>query len=187
MLALISLQSCWLTLARRFANNVIETNAKKYAERGQENLSYIHSQIQQGRLAELAVAEYLSNLGYAVGSPDMGVYSARQKSFSADLVCEKTGTNFHVKSVSSENADRFGLSWSFQKEDGLLHHPTEKDLIVLCEMTQGGDALIHGIIPAQKVMGLYAEPVKESLRHTKRVLYWDSISSLAIGGEGQVC
>jgi hypothetical protein len=63
---------------------------------------------------------------------------------------------------------------SFQKEDQLTTNPTKKDVIFLC-LVNDLEVIILNYGKASKYKGLYGEPIKESLKFSKKVLYFEKI------------
>lgn len=164
-----------ISKCKKFAQDVVGTNVDRYAERNQFDVDKIIDDIFVGKLAEYASYKLLLSRGKQVKEPDTQVYSARKKSFSADLT---DGINhYHVKCMKKSTAERFGLSWSFQIEDKLVAKPADTDVMILCEI-DGVDVDIKTIIKATKVTGLYTKPVLRKLWHIKRVLMWDDVFQL---------
>jgi hypothetical protein len=161
-----------ISKCKSFAQAVVSTNVDRYAERNQFDVDKIIDDIFVGKLAEYASYKLLLGRGKQVTEPDSQIYSARKKSFSADLT---DGINhYHVKCMKKSTAERFGLSWSFQIEDKLVTKPADTDVMILCEI-DGTDVDIKTIIRASKVTGLYTKPVLRKLWHIKRVLMWDDV------------
>jgi len=93
-----------LATYEHFAEGVFKTNRDKYARRNQRNPEAIKFQIITGKLAEIAVSELIPNCS----KPDFRIYDTKNKSFDADLTDE--WYNYHVKSIETESATRFGIS-----------------------------------------------------------------------------
>jgi len=121
-------------LCQHFADNVVSTNIDCYKNRNQYSIDKIKKDILTGKLAEWGVFFVYHFLRKKVNitSPDMRIYSAKDKSFDADL---KFGLfNLHVKSQTSESAHRYGDSWIFQSKDPLFVSANEYDIIVGCRV-----------------------------------------------------
>jgi hypothetical protein len=175
---LIRLLDDEINKCKKFADDVVHTNVDKYRERNQFNVDKIIDDIFVGKLAEYASYKFLLSKGKQVQEPDVQVYSARRKSFSADLM---DGTiHYHVKCMKKSAAERFGLSWSFQIEDKLVTRPSEVDVMILCEI-DGTEVDIKTIIKASKVARLYTKPVLRKLWDVKRVLMWEDVYNLITG------
>jgi hypothetical protein len=157
----------------KFSDNVVETNKDCYASRNQTNVTKIKDDILVGKLAEYAVYKLLLLRGKNVTAPDLQVYSTNRKSFSADLKDEVF--EYHVKCMKSSAAARFGLSWSFQKQDKLVTQPKTNDIIVLSEYTDAGDIEVKALVRAQNMQKLYTKPVLRKLQDIKCVLMWDDV------------
>ena len=162
---------------RKFALNVVETNLEKYKQRNQFNKKKIIKDIYVGKKAEIAAWKYLSNSGLNVNEPDFEIYGAKRKSFDADIKDNDNDCNYHVKSMTKESADTWGLSWSFQIEDPLVHSPEDKDKIILCEVLDKFRVDVKIVIEATVAQGLYGIPKLYKLKRIKKVLYWDDIEN----------
>jgi hypothetical protein len=169
---IIKLSNSEIKKCEQFSHDVVHTNIDKYRERNQTDIDKIVNDIYVGKLCEYAVFKLLKSKNKSVNEPDLKVYSARRKSFSADLTDGKF--QYHVKGMKQETAIRFGLSWSFQVEDKLVKFPTDNDVLVLCEIA-GNDVDIKTIIKAKDLSELYTFPKLAKLKHIKRVLMWDDI------------
>jgi hypothetical protein len=178
---LITLDDDIQRICSEFANKVVSTNIDKYAERNQTDIQKIINDIYVGKVAEYAVYKLLVSRGKSVKEPDVEVYSAKKKSFSADLT---DGTlQFHVKCMKKEAAERYGLSWSFQMEDPLIRRPNESDVLVLCEY-DNDNIDIKAFIKANKVTSIYTKPFLKKLEYIKKVLMWDDVYKLMKGENG---
>lgn len=175
---LISLTDEEISKCKKFAQDVVHTNIDKYRERNQCDVDKIVDDIFVGKLAEYASYKLLLSKGKQVEEPDVKVYSARRKSFSADLTDGKM--QYHVKCMKKSTAERFGLSWSFQMEDKLVTQPSDTDAMILCEI-DNTDVDVKAIVKASKVTGLYTKPVLRKLWYVKRVLMWDDVYNMLTG------
>jgi hypothetical protein len=155
----------------QFAHDSIETNLDEYSRRNQNRVHKILNDIIIGKVAEFGVYKYLSQK-HKLEEPDLKIYDKNNKSFDADL--KIVGYDIHVKSQSIEQAEKYGVSWSFQKEDQLTTNPTKKDVIFLC-LVNDLEVIILNYGKASKYKGLYGEPIKESLKFSKKVLYFEKI------------
>lgn len=162
-------------LCIKFANDVVNTNVRKYAQRNQTDKKKIIEDIYIGKVAEYATYNYLKSKGRQLEAPDIKIYGAKNKSFSADL--SDGSLMFHVKCMKHDTAKRFGLSWSFQKEDPLVTRPDNRDVLVLCEYIDG-TIDIKSVIQAKRVINIYTKPVLEKLWGIKKVLQWNDINNL---------
>lgn len=170
--AVIRLDPHIWTKCQAFATSVIGSNLDKYESRGQENFYLIKEQISQGKLAEFALAYFFDVLGIPCSPPDCRIYSTRNKSFDSDLVLDNA-TRLHVKSITKQSAERFGLSWIFQKEDPLVMEPEPMDWVALTTIVSPTTVKYYGSIAAENIE--YAELKKAILRKTKCAIYFDSL------------
>lgn len=185
-MAVIELSDEEVMKCRRFALDVVDTNINKYRQRNQFNKRKIIKDIYVGKKAEIAAWKYLNNIGVEEGTytsegvstnePDFEIYGASRKSFDSDLYDPFYKTKYHVKSMTKENAERWGLSWSFQMEDPLVSRPDEKDVIVLCEVLDKYNVDVKLIMDAVIAQGLYGVPRLYKLKRIKKVLYWEDIA-----------
>lgn len=111
-------------LCEQFAKNCVHTNLSKYKSRNQSNLKKIIQDIQIGKLGEFAVFYLLDGCSI----PDLKIYSAKNKKFSADLTTDKY--NIHVKTQSSKSEEKFGTGWMFQKEDKIIKSSKDNDIFI---------------------------------------------------------
>jgi hypothetical protein len=159
-------------VCKKFATDVVGTNVDKYRERNQCDVNKIINDIYVGKLGEFAVYNVLKHGGKTVDAPDVAIYGARKKSFSADLTDGRL--KYHVKTMTASAAERYGLSWSFQIEDPLVKRPTDADVLVLCE--EDNDTIdVKTFIKANRVCELYTKPKLAKLHYIKRVLMWEDI------------
>ena len=112
---------------REFANKRIVDSEKQYRYRGENSKDKMLEDIMIGCMAEFAVYQYLKELGHDCTKPDLTIYKARKKSYSADLIA--SGYNVHVKSQSLKSIEKYGRSWLFQRTDSLVSAPDEVDII----------------------------------------------------------
>src|SRR5689334_17001243 len=99
---------------RTYAEAVFETNADKYAQRGQTNRDKVVRQNTCGKLAEVATETWLRDYAIEItyGS-DFKIYRAERKKHDADLriILNKVITHVAVKSCDRANLDTLGFSW----------------------------------------------------------------------------
>lgn len=128
-------------MCKHFAQQSYLTNIDCYRYRKQTSPEKIQQDITIGKLAEWGVYFIYLDRGWNdITSPDMKIYPAEQKSFSADLIytnSDDTGWtrfNLHIKSQTDSSADKFGDSWIFQTKDPLFDNAFEHDIIVGCRV-----------------------------------------------------
>jgi len=134
-----------IELCRDFAHKQIKSSKVYYNDRG-GNTSKIHSQIVQGKLAEIFVSRWLTSIGKFTTCPDFKIYGSGCKTFDADLeLTDKTGY-IHIKSCHDDVAKHFGWGWVFQKNDPIVDNPHKDHWIVLVKAYSQTEFQIHSII-----------------------------------------
>lgn len=163
-----------------FVDKCYKTNKSEYKRRGQSDESKIKKDMYYGKLAEYAVWLMYSEMGHECTKPDIAVYKARNKSFDADLVVNDTH-NLHVKNQLLSQAQRFGLSWMFQKNDPLVKNPLYSDYVVFTVTASPNDVLVYEPKKAMHLLDAYTYPKKKELRKTKLTIYGKRIG-IELGG-----
>lgn len=154
-----------------FAEKCVDSNIDAYHKRGQKNREKIINDIYQGKTCELALSLYLTKIGFPQHEPDFEIYEKSKKSFSADL--SVGDFKIHVKSQNAEQAEKYGMSWVFEKKDKLITKPKEEDFIALVLVKS--DAIeLKKIIKAQSLVDCY-KPPKIKWLDTKACLYYEDI------------
>lgn len=156
-----------LSRCEDFAAAVVTTNLATYKRRNQGNQKKIIEQIITGKLGEFAFADWLGT-----EEPDLNIYEKKDKSFDADLFAGNV--KIHVKSQTADSAEKYGISWMFQREDPLLINATDHDWLGLC-VVDGTTVSLYSYVPVLHVIDLLREPILPQLRFTKRVLYWEDV------------
>jgi hypothetical protein len=148
-----------------------------YKARGQTNPYKITQDIYTGKVAEIGVHTYLKGLGLKPAPVDFEIYAAKQKSFAADIVA--TGKNFHVKSQTSESAEKYGKSYLLQKRDPLLRKAASMTEIFVPTLVYEDTIEIYGFIPAAYIpMDFIKEPKLKWLASTKVAIYLEDFMTL---------
>ena len=129
---------CW-----EFAHKQLETSRDCYEARGLAP-SRLHSQIMQGKLAEIFVSRYLALHGRFTSTPDFDIHQKHFKSYDADLKLREH--DLHVKSCHIDIAKKVGWGWVFQKNDPLVTRPNNNDWIVLVKVYPSNKMEIASII-----------------------------------------
>jgi len=142
-------------------------------------LSKIRRDIYGGALAEFAVYNYFLKDGLNCSEPDLEIYHASSKSYDPDLYVQ--GNKIHVKSQTKEAAERWGLSWTFQKNDPLLKVPSDTDYLALCK-THGNAVEICAILKAKTVHkeNLFSDCRVANYAVTKKVIYFEELEASKI-------
>lgn len=160
---------CW-----KFANECVDTNLNMYNRRNQKNRNKIMNDIYFGKLAEYGVYKYLRMLKHHCTEPDTEIYKARKKSYDADLKVDHK-FDIHVKTQTLVQAEKYGVSWMFQKRDPLIKEPKDNDFIFLTLLdTRSGSFNLLGVANALHIQDLYGDPKIEWL-NTKKTLYYIDI------------
>jgi hypothetical protein len=170
---MIKLSKYFYNKCEEFANLQVQNSSRLYKHRGEPRVEKIIQDIIVGKLGEVAAYQYLIDRGYKVKKPDFEIYETRRKSYGADLVTD-CGLNVHVKSQSQDSRKKYGSSWLFQKSDSLVKLPQDDDYILMVSV-ENLEADILGIVRAEDLLEVYAEPKVFRYKHTKRALYLDDI------------
>jgi hypothetical protein len=166
-------------MCNQYAKDELASTYEQKMKRNQFNTTAMVHQTTTGKLAEWAVTLHFTEKENTISDPDMEIYPAWKKSFDADLQLD--GYDLHVKSQSVESAQRFGTSWMFQyngrgggHRDPLLH--LADGLVAFCvvDFTNKSVAL-QGICGFAGIRDRLREPVKKSLKNTKRCIYLEDL------------
>ena len=157
-----------------FAEKCYRTNKAEYKRRGQDNPSKIKQDIYYGKLAEYAVWLTYIEMDQECTQPDVAVYKNKNKSYAADMIVNNAH-NLHVKSQLLKQAEQFGLSWMFQKNDPLVKSPLLSDYVVLCLTVNTNKVRVFEPINAKDLVKKYKKPKKRQLQSTKLALYGKDI------------
>lgn len=156
-----------------FVNSSINTHTSYYKKRNQEDIEKIKSDIYNGKLAEYAVYYFYKDK-IKITLPDIDVYQGYKKSFDSDFIINDN-IHLHVKSQHINLSKRFGLSWSFQKEDMLTKLPNEKDWVIFTLIEDLNKVKIVKKIKGVDLISKYKDPLLERLKGIKKVIYYDDI------------
>ncbi len=109
--------------ARAFAAAVVPTI--NYRDSLQFNAEKIYDDHFVSKLGEEAVRQAFESFALQVQGPDYTIYNGKQKSWDSDL--QVNGIPLAVKTQRKSAAQRYGLSWTFQKSrfrsDPILQNP----------------------------------------------------------------
>lgn len=109
--------------AREFAAAVVPT--VNYRDSLQFNTEKIRDDHFVSKLGEEAVRQVFESLALQVQGPDYTIYNGKQKSWESDLYVNDVA--LAVKTQRKSAAQRYGLSWTFQKSrfrtDPILQNP----------------------------------------------------------------
>jgi hypothetical protein len=160
--------------ARNFAESRINLSKNVYKWRGEDKVEKMIEDIMIGTIGEFGAHTHLTDMGLSVSEPDLKIYTAKEKSHSADLISENY--NFHVKSQSSKSIKRYGASWLFQRMDKLVIKPEDKDYICFTSVLGHNlewEVKLLGIVKARDIIPFYEECKVPAYRHTKIALYFE--------------
>ena len=164
----------------RFSKKVVDTNIDCYSRRNQTDKEKIIDDILVGKIAEIASEKLLTARGMEHSETDLNIYDVGGKSFDPDLYgwTERHSWKFHVKCMKKENAERWGLSWSFQARDHLVTDASGDEYIILCEMVDYHTIDIKTVVKANTLFNCWSEPKLSKLKGIKKVLYWETLERL---------
>ena len=151
-------------LADIFSKEVFNTNILKYAERKQTDVKKIISDIYIGKMAEFAVWNYLQQDGKDATFPDIVIYSAKKKSYDADIT--SGDVKIHVKCCVAMGV--YPISWVFQPNDPVTINPSNKDFLALVSI-EADNSFNAYFVKAADVLQMYEAPKKVGL--DKKVIY----------------
>lgn len=170
----ISIENSYKLEIINFAEKCYRTNKAEYKRRGQEDAQKIKQDIYYGKVAEYAVWLMYKEMGQNCTKPDVGVYKTSQKSYDRDMTVNDTH-HLHVKSQLLKQAQSFGLSWIFQKNDPLVTRPIPQDYVVLTLIMNNNLVRVYQPQKAKDLIGVYGKPKKRALQSTKVTLYGKDI------------
>ena len=163
-----------------FARAQVDTSRSKYRQRGQSNSQRIVKQIADGKMGEMICRQYLLSLGYPCNEPDFEIYTARHKSFDADL---QSCSPVHVKTQCSDSASRYGESWVFQaggvgfgNKDPLLDS-SSSDWAMFVTLGKLS-AKVIGPLDMRDVRAHLKDPVLQHLKGIKKCVYLKDVIDL---------
>lgn len=156
---------------RKFVKARLEDSAL-YHKRG----GFKEEDIISGAMAEFACYYYLKERGLEISEPDLNIYDAKDKSYSADLVSGKK--KFHVKSQTKRSQRRYGNSWLLQRYDKIVQKPLQGHYLMLC--TTDIDEANVELLGIPTICSIHRTDSWEeckvwSFRKTKVALYMDTL------------
>jgi len=165
---------------RKFAECQLETSKNMYRRRNQANQGVIIKQIMDGKLSEIAVHKFMQDkfayYGCGLTEPNFEIVPPRRKSYEADIYFGKFP--LHIKTQSTQSANKYGKSWVFSIGDPLINCPSSTDIIVLTTIDTDNQVVnIYGFLPAMiaKDKALFKAPKIQQLTASKKVLYNENI------------
>lgn len=169
--------------AKRFAHSVTPTT--NYGDSNQNNEKKIRYDHFISKIGEEAVVKVFKYLKAEVAGPDYAIYSRRKKSWAADLFVNSVA--LAVKTQAKSQANRFGLSWTFQagqrRSDPILQQPNAWVCFVYCNNTLPTYPCI--VLPPKQINTLvFGKPQLKRLQHKKKVVYandnWPSLQQKVV-------
>lgn len=167
-----------------FANKQLDTSRDQYRRRNQSNPERIIKQISDGKMGELLAYDHMKLLGFDCTEPDFAIYTARFKSFDADLI--SGDTHVHVKTQCQSSAAKYGTSWVFQAGGRGFGHsdPCISEgkswcifVIIDHERCSGN---IYGPLDMCKVRPHFKDPKLKQLIGIKKCIYLEDIQGIDI-------
>lgn len=169
----VNLDTSIVEKARKFAEDVIPTI--NYSDSNQIVIQKIQSDHFVSKLGEEAAAIVLSKYAVVQG-PDYTIYTAKEKSWRADLLVNNTSVA--VKTQTRSAASRYGLSWTFQcgpkRCDPILDTP--EAWIVFVEYN---NLVKHNctVYPPFQIRDLiFKDPKRPHLNGLKKVVYANTLT-----------
>ena len=158
-----------ISLAKEFSLAVAET--VNYSDSNQYTKNKIANDHFISKLGEAAVAKAFSDLGHIVEGPDFTIYLGDYKSWDADLKID--GTDLAVKTQTTSNAEKYGLSWTFQysdkRRDPILMKPDAWVIFTECNDLKNYECKVYP--PKQIKELILKEPKLNHLIGKKKVYY----------------
>ncbi len=166
----ITLTASDLAQAARFADAVVGT--VDYRESNQFSRQKIRDDHYVSKLGEAAVRKAFEQYDCRVQGPDYAIYEGKQKSWDDDLYVNDIG--LAVKTQRRSTAQRYGLSWTFQKSqfrtDPILQIP--KAWVCFVEYNDLDREQICTVFPPFQIKELpFKAPRLEKLRDKKVAVY----------------
>lgn len=162
-----------IELCHIFARLCISSNLDILKKRNQTYVPKLIKDIQQGKLAELLMFNYINDTykkevkTSLYIAPDFNVYPKYLKSFDADITLGDK--HYHVKSILRSNAEKFGTSFMFEKNDPIVNKPKDNHYLCLVRLEDDlSSGILLDIVNSTDVE--YKEPRNRALK-TKCVLY----------------
>lgn len=138
--------------AAAFADAVIST--VNYRDSLQFNPQKIRDDHFVSKLGEEAVKQVFESFALEVQGPDYTIYQGKQKSWDSDLYVN--GTALAVKTQRQSAAERYGLSWTFQKSnyrtDPILQNP--EAWVCFVEMSDVSEVPYFKVFPPFQIKDL---------------------------------
>ena len=177
-----------LNKCKQFAKDSVGTSTDKYANRNQFNIYKIIDDITNGKLAEEAVWQKVSQIYPNLSKPDYNIYDKKQKSWDPDLKDPSILLSVAVKSQEIKSEIAYGRSWVFQYREG-SRYDCDKGIFGQIDNNENryvsfvtlniprrcGE--IHAIVKVQWLHDnkLFKPMKKQSLQNNKIAVYFDDL------------
>lgn len=142
-----------------YARTHVESSKEFYAGRNQSH-DYIFNQILNGKIAEFSAYYFLKEKGYSLSPPDLKHYEQHEKSHSADLVINNK-THLHVKSITKDSLDKYGVSFLVEKNDSQVRRPTDNNFYMILIQENFLHYRVHRFIPSKSIV--WKSPINRKL------------------------
>lgn len=165
--------------ARQFADAVIDT--VNYCDSLQFNRAKIRDDHFVSKLGEEAVRQVFEIYNCSVQGPDYTIYKGKRKSWESDLYVNNLA--LAVKTQRKSAAERYGLSWTFQKSsfrtDPILQKP--EAWVCFVEMNDLVENPYFTVFPAFQIKELpFKAPRLAKLADKKIAVYAEDFLTLDI-------
>ena len=169
----IEIPQKWIKECRKFAEASVDSSKSTW----RVNRDRAINDIFVGKMGEVGAFIHFCEVGQMPTPPDFTVYTARNKSFDADLFMGNY--NIHCKTQSADSQERYGTSWILQygtRCDPLFKRRTNDDLFVGMTLKENVVTL-HTIMTVNNLFecGAVGLPAIKWLEETKRAVYFDVI------------
>ena len=144
----------------------VESSKEFYAGRNQSH-DYIFNQILNGKIAEFSAYYFLKEKGYKLNPPDLKHYENFEKSHSADLIVNNK-THIHVKSITKDSLEKYGVSFLVEKNDPQVKHPTENNFYMILIQDNFLHYKLHSFVASKNIK--WENPINRNLK-TKLAYY----------------
>lgn len=165
-----------------------------YSQRNQHNAAVKTRQIFVGKLGEVSACRFIAQTCPELTQPDFNIYPANKKNWKPDLVCRDN--RFHVKTMGSDQAALYGLSWTFQfsnasgkggKDTEIFGSTTyTQAFVALVEVDlKDYSAMIYSVLQAKRLFdeNLFRDPKLDYLKGIKKCVYHVDLEQVGLVGK----
>jgi hypothetical protein len=168
----VNLERTAVACAWDFAQKVVSTT--DYSDSNQHIIKKIRDDHFVSKLGEEACKIVLSEFAEVQG-PDYKIYTAKQKSWSDDLLVN--GIGLAVKTQRRTAAKRYSLSWTFQagtmRKDAILQKPEAWVAFIEYDDTHPYRCYVYPLYQIKELQ--FEEPKLMRLREQKKMVYATSL------------